>query len=221
MRIVRTVARAVAVTAFVPTLALAQAQSGNAFNDSWFWGVKGGASMFTVADGAGRKTAPTVGGEWLITRTRMALNISVEQTFFDDRTGVYDPTVAGSVRPVDVSDWRRYQASVYFFPKHYDNFHPYAGVGFAINVIQNASPEGQFTSQTSQDAVFQQVSDYSSRGSLVFTGGAQYAVGRASIFGQFNAMPTRDRFLVSGAGYTFGFEGGVRYNIGSAIEKLK
>ncbi|MFN8582456.1 MAG: hypothetical protein U0163_15960 [Gemmatimonadaceae bacterium] len=221
MRIVRTVARAVACTAFVPSLALAQAQSGGSFTDSWFWGIKGGASMFTVVDGASKKTAPSVGAEWLVTRTHIALNLSIEQAFFDAIAGVYDPTVAGSVRPVDIKDWRTYKGSILFFPKHYDSFHPYAGVGFAINVIQKAAPEGQFTSQSSQDAVFKQVSDYSSRSSVVFTGGAQYAVGRSSIFGQVTAMPTRTRFLISGSGYTFGFEAGLRYNVGNAIEKLK
>jgi len=221
MRIVRSVVRVVAGAAFIPAVVLAQKPADRTFNDSWFWGVKGGATMFTVAEGAGQKTAPSVGAEWLITRTKIALNISIEQSFFDDKAGVYDPTVNGSFRPVDISDWRRYQASIFFFPVAYNNLHPYAGLGLAINVIQNASPEGQFTSQDAQDAVFQQVSAYSSRASAVFTGGAQYAVGRASLFGQVQVMPTRDRFLVSGVGYTFGFEGGIRYNIGSAIEKLK
>lgn len=221
MRIVRTVARVVAGAAFIPALVLAQKPADRTFNDSWFWGVKGGATMFTVANGAAQKTAPSVGAEWLITRTRIALNISIEQSFFDDQAGVYDPTVSGSFRPVDISDWRRYQASVFFFPGAVSNLRPYAGMGLAINVIQNAAPEGQFTSQDAQDNVFQQVSDFSSRASAVFTGGAQYAVGRASLFGQVNAMPTRSHFLISGSGYTFMFEGGIRYNIGSAIEKLK
>ncbi len=220
MRIVRTVAMAIACTAFIPALAMAQRAVDRSFTDSWFWGVKGGASMFTVANGAEQKMAPTVGAEWLITRTKIALNISVEQSFFDGQAGVYDPTIAGASRAVDISDWRRYQASIFFFPMAFDNLRPYAGMGFAINVIQNASPQGQFTSQGAQDSVFQQVSDFSSRASMVFTGGAQYAIGRASLFGQVNAMPTRSHFLVSGSGYTFMFEGGVRYNIGSAIAKL-
>lgn len=221
MRIVRTVAKALACTALLPALVMAQKPVDRSFVDSWFWGVKGGATMFKVADGAGQKTAPSVGAEWLITRTRIALNLSVEQSFFNDRTGVYDPTSAGSFRPVDISDWRRYQASIFFFPVAYNQLRPYAGVGVAINVIQNASPQGQFTSQDAQNSVFQQVSDYSSRASAVLTGGAQYTIGRAALFGQVNAMPTRSRFLVSGSAYTVMFEGGVRYNIGSAIEKLK
>jgi hypothetical protein len=221
MSIVRTVARTLACTAILPALGLAQAPVSRGFVNSWFWGVKGGASMFTVAEGASQTTAPSVGAEWLITRTKIALNLSVEQSFFDDQAGVYDPTVSGSFRPVDISDWRRYQASVFFFPVAYDNLRPYAGLGLAINAIQNASPQGQYTSQDAQDNVFQQVSDYSTRASMVLTGGAQYSIGRASLFGQVNAMATRNHFLVSGSGYTVMFEGGVRYNIGSAIAALK
>ena len=221
MRIVRTVGMAFACTALIPALVMAQQPADRSFADSWFWGVKGGATMYTVANGAAQKTAPSVGGEWLITRTRVGLNLSVEQSFFDDLAGVYDPTVSGSFRAVDIKDWRRYQASIYFFPVAYENLRPYAGLGLAINVIQNASPRGQFTSQDAQDAVFKEVSDFSSRASVVFTGGAQYAVGRAALFGQVNTMPTRSHFLVSGSGYTFMFEGGIRINVGNAIEKLK
>lgn len=218
---IRTVAKALAFTALVPALGHAQGPASRSFADSWFWGAKGGATTFKVANGAAQKTAPSVGAEWLITRTKVALNLSVEQAFFDEQTGVYDPTAAGSFRPVDISDWRRYQASMYFYPVAYNNLRPYAGMGIAINVIQNATPQGQFTSQDAQDNVFQQVSDYSSRASVVFTGGAQLAVGRAALFGQVNTMPTRSRFLISGSGYTFMFEGGVRWNVGSAIERLK
>lgn len=224
MRIVRTVAQALACTALVPALVLAQAtqRAADSFVDSWYWGVKGGAAMFTTGlYGDTKVTAPSVGGEWLITRTHVALNLSVEQSFFDEQAAVYDPTVAGSARAVDVSDWRRYQASMYFVPVSHGNLRPYAGLGLALNVIQNATPTGNFSSVASQDSVFAQVSRFSSRASAVFTGGAMYSLGRAAIFAQAEAMPTRNSFLINGGAYTFLFSGGVRYNVGSAIEKLK
>ena len=198
MRIVRTVAQALACTALVPALVLAQAtqRAADSFVDSWYWGVKGGAAMFTTGlYGDTKVTAPSVGGEWLITRTHVALNLSVEQSFFDEQAAVYDPTVSGSARAVDVSDWRRYQASLYFLPVSRGNLE-------------------------SQDSVFAQVSRFSSRASAVFTGGAMYTLGRAALFAQAEAMPTRRSFLINGGAYTFLFSGGVRYNVGSAIEKL-
>ena len=221
MRIARSVAKVVACTAFVlPSLVHAQA-SQRPFTDAWFWGVKGGAMMFTAGvDGDSKVTAPSVGGEWFITRTHVAFNLSVEQSFFDKQAGVFDATVAGSVRPVDISDWRRYAASVYFLPMSPGAFRPYAGLGMALNVIQNATPVGQFTSEDGMNNVFDQVNTFSSRASLVFTGGAQYQVGNAAVFGHVSGMPTRSNFLINGSAYTFMFEAGIRYNVGSAIERL-
>ena len=45
------------------------------FEDSWFWGVKGGVSTFSPTYGDS-ETAPTFGAEWLITRTHGALYIA-------------------------------------------------------------------------------------------------------------------------------------------------
>jgi hypothetical protein len=222
MRIVRTVARTIGLTALVPALAAAQAKPApSSFVDAWYWGATGGTTMFTPVSGASRVSAPTVGGEWLITRSRIALNISIEQAFFDDVSGVFDPTVNGGVRPVDISDWRRYHASIFFFPWHSDGFRPYLGTGFAINVIQNATPQGTYTSEASLDSVFSQVNRFSSRASAVFTGGAQFGSDRVALFGQVTAMPTRSNFLITGSGYSFMLEGGLRYRISSAIEHLK
>jgi hypothetical protein len=33
-------------------------------------------------------------------------------------------------------------------------------------------------------------------------------------------MPTRDNFLLKGGSHTFVFEGGIRYNLATAIDKL-
>jgi hypothetical protein len=220
MRIARTVAKVVAVTAFVPSLAFAQAAT-RPSNDAWFWGVKGGAMIFkTGVDGESMVTAPSIGAEWFLTRTHIALNVSVEQSFFDDQSGVFDATVAGSVRPVDISDWRRYAATLYFLPANRGALRPYAGLGMALNVIQNATPVGQFTSEVGMDSVFTQVNRFSSRASVVLSGGAQYQIGNSAVFGHVSAMPTRSNFLVNGSAYTFMFEAGVRYNVGSALEKI-
>ncbi len=220
MRIARSFAFALSVLA-VPALAGAQ-QSANArteFDNSWFWGVKGGVSSFDP-NGLGRVSATSVGGEWMITRGRGALYLSVDQSFFDDVAGVYDPTYQGSVRPVSVSDWRRYGMGLFAFPFK-GNFKPYAGIGLTVNVIQNANPQGTFTSSTSQEQVFGAVEEMTSRVSTTFTGGLQLHVGRAALFGQAVAMPTRNNFLIAGSSHTFVFEGGIRFNLASAIEPLR
>ena len=170
MRIVRSFGLALLAASTLPALAHAQAKSQPAsmaargFDDSWFWGVKGGSTMFTSGQsGASKISAPTVGFEWLITRSHVALNVSVEQAFFDTKAGVFDPTSAGSVRPVGISDLRRYNASVLFFPVKYGAIRPYGGIGLALNVIQNAQPEGTFSSENAQSNVFDAVDQQSSR----------------------------------------------------------
>lgn len=221
MRMVRTAA-AVAGLVFVPTLAFAQANSASApARDSWYWGINGGAMMFNAGYDADVKvTAPSVGGEWFITRSRFALRLSVQQAFFDDQAAVYDPTVTGAARPVDVKDWRRYAIEVYAMPAGDRFLLPYAGIGVALNVLQNASPVGSFVSEESLENVFLTVDEFSTRASLVVAAGAQASFGRSALFVQGSAMPTRNAFLLNRSQYTMQVEAGIRYSFGSAIEKF-
>src|SRR5678815_3709222 len=54
------------------------AQRTRDFEDSWFWGVKGGAATYSAVYGDG-DAAATYGAEWLITRTHGALYVSFDQ----------------------------------------------------------------------------------------------------------------------------------------------
>ncbi len=219
MRIARHLALTFLVVA-APALSGAQGASRTSFDNSWYWGVKGGMSSFDP-NGQGRINANSIGAEWLITRSRGALYLSVDQSFFDDVAGVYDPTVQGSVRPVNVSDWRRYGVGLLAFPFGGESLKPYAGLGLNINVIQNADPQGTFTTVASQNEVFEDVNRLTSKVSLTMTAGLQVQLGRAALFGQASAMPTRNNFLISGASHTFVLEGGLRFNVASAIDVLK
>ena len=223
MRMVRTAATALVAIALIPGLLAAQDADASAkrFQDSWFWGLHTGAMMFSAGvDQETKVTAPTIGAEWFITRSRLALRLSVEQAFFDEQAGVFDATVAGAVRPVNVSDWRRYAAEMYFFASPYRGLRPYAGFGVAIHALQDAAPEGSFTTAESLDSVFTAVHRLSSRASAVFSAGAQMEFGRTAAFLQASAMPTRNSFLFSRSQYTTMLSAGVRYNFGSAIEKF-
>ena len=69
------------------------------FEDSWYWGAKGGVQRFgTVVDG--RVSAPLAGAEWLITHRRGALLVSAEQSFFDRASMIADPYTHDGVRTV-------------------------------------------------------------------------------------------------------------------------
>ena len=157
----------------------------------------------------------------LITRSHVALNVSVEQAFFDTKAAVFDATSTGSIRPVGISDLRRYNASVLFFPTQFGAIRPYAGIGLALNVIQSAQPEGTFSSSEAQSSVFTAVDQQSSRTSPVLTVGAQAQVQRVSLFAQAATMPTRNNFLINGAANTFMLEAGIRYNLLRAIDRLQ
>jgi hypothetical protein len=133
---------------------------------------------------------------------------------------LFNASVSGAVRPVDVKDWRRYSAEMYFMPSGDGGFVPYIGVGLALNVLQNAAPQGSFVSEESLTEVYTLVDEYSSRASLLASLGGQFNFGRTAFFVQASAMPTRNAFLLPRSQYTLGLEAGIRYNVGSAIEKF-
>src|SRR3954467_4587703 len=153
MRTIRTLTAGLACAVLLPAISAAQSvpQKARSFTDSWYWGAKGGVSMFGAA--AEDISAPSVGGEWMITRTKIAMYASVEQSFFDTQGGVFDPTSPGSLRIVDIKDSRRYNLPLFAFPKQYGAFRPYAGLGFALITIRDAQAEGTFTSAASQDSI--------------------------------------------------------------------
>lgn len=220
MRTIRTLTAGLVCAAFLPAVAAAQSvpQNARSFTDSWYWGAKGGVSLYGAANED--ISAPSVGGEWLITRTRVAMYVSVEQSFFDTQGGVFDTTSSGGVRLVDIKDARRYNLQLFAFPKQFGAFRPYFGLGFALIQLRDAVPEGSFTSVGSMDSVMTAVDDASSRTSVVLTLGGQVDFSRFALFAQASSMPTRDRFLLNGKANTYLLEGGLRYNLASAIEKL-
>ena len=220
MRTIRTLTAGLACAALLPAVAAAQQvpQAARSFTDSWYWGAKGGVSMFGAA--AEDISAPSVGAEWMITRTKIAMYVSIEQSFFETQGGVFDPTSPGSMRAVDISDSRRYNLQLCAFPKQYGAFRPYAGLGFALITIRDVQPEGTFASPESQDSIYADVDDQSSRTTPVFTLGGQYDWNRFALFAQASTMATRNRFLINGKANTYLFEAGLRYNLVNAIEKL-
>lgn len=223
MRMVRTVAATFAGLMVVPALAFAQANAPAPApsRDAWYWGINGGALMFNAGyDSEKAVTAPAFGAEWLIMRQRFGLRLSVQQAFFEEQAAVYDPSVPGAARPVDVKDWRRYAIEVFAMPSGDRFFLPYAGGGVALNVLQNATPVGSFVSQESLEQVYTDVDDFSSRAALIGSVGAQFNFGRSAFFVQAAAMPTKNYFLFNRSNYTAVLEGGIRYSFGSSIEKF-
>jgi hypothetical protein len=219
MRKLRTLTIAAAVIATLPTLAAAQA--GREFKDAWFWGVKTGG--FSLADsGGGTVQAPMIGVDWLITRTHGGVYMAASETFFSQHTfTLQDPFHADSgLRAISIKNLRRFDVLAMGFPGEFRGWHPYAGAGFTLGEIATAHAEGVFSTVDQLTFAEQVIHDNKVSFSPVFMGGGQYRLHSFSIFGQLSLSPTQKTFLLfNGQSWNFSYEVGMRYNIGSSIEK--
>ena len=217
MRSIGRLTRGLALVTLLP--AAAAAQEPQPFNDSWFWGVKGGG--MTVKTPYESKFAPTAGLEWFITRTRAGLYVSVEQGFFDGARGlVVDSTMASGYRQVGLEDFRRASVSLLGFPKQLGPVRPYVGAGLALNMVQRVVPNGTYASEPAKQLVMERIEDRRTRTSMVLMGGLQGTYRNVGLFRQATVMPTGSQFFLSGSDATYMFEAGLRFNVGSAIERF-
>ena len=216
MRILRALTIAASVVA-LPSLATAQ--QGRPFKDAWFWGVKAGG--FTLADTGGTNTvAPMVGAEWLITRTHGGLYLSAGQAFFNSTTLAAANQSNTALRVIRLNNLRRFDAALMAFPGEHDRWHPYAGAGFTLQAVADA--DGQPPFDNVDDLAFTQALIQQNKVSFSPFGivGAQYRLTAISVFGQATFNPTQHNFLLyNGQAFNSSFEFGVRYNVGSAIDK--
>ena len=217
MRSVRWSLSGLALVALLP--AVGAAQSGRNFKDSWFWGVKAGTLSFST-NGVRNVTAPLIGGEWLITRSRAALYISLEQAFFNKRAIL--ATFDGDLIDVGIKDMQRVSAAMLAFPGKQRSMgvlagvRPYGGLGLALNFIRSATVRDTIPGN-SITLVERTIENRKSAASLLGILGAQAQYRRLSVFVQGTFMPTREFLLDERA--TYSIEGGIRYNFGTSIDR--
>jgi hypothetical protein len=216
MRFLRVVAVA---TGFAALLAQpGAAQDGRQFKDAWFWGAKAGSLYYTSATTAG-SPAPLIGGDWLITRTRGGLYVSFDQTFLHTM-GAFagrDATGQPAAQYVDVSSLRRITAAAMIFPLQSPYMHPYAGLGFTFYQLGHAILASGTPTAAAADSIMQK----KTATSPVLILGTQVRLLPASVFVQGFVSPTQKAFFLSTPQRTlqFGLEFGVRYNVGSSIDR--
>ena len=215
MRTVRWLTSALALAALVPSLGAAQTSS-RLFENSWFWGVKGGVMSFST-EVDGNTAAPLVGVEWLITRTHGALYVAGEQSFFKATSSVQDRY--GQEYRVAMRDMRRYTAAALAFPVSWGTVRPYGGVGFSLNNIQRTALIDMPATDTSAMDVAGQLDRQKDRVSFITMAGIQAQYQRVSLFGQVTYMPAKSAFLFNGRS-TYILEAGIRYNFSSSKERL-
>jgi hypothetical protein len=214
MRTVRWMSSVLALVALTPVVSAAQ--SNRLFENAWFWGAKAGLMNFSTGNN-NTTTAPLVGAEWLITRNRAGLYLSAEQAFFNTTGYVFDSN--GQPYNVALKDSRRYTAALLAFPVNWGSLRPYGGVGLSLNLIQHATvDQSQFIDPDQEDVVANAVHEERDRVSFIIMGGLQAQYRRFSVFGQATYMPARANFVFSGRS-SYIVEAGIRYNVGSSIDK--
>lgn len=218
MRKLRTLVFGALALAAIPSTG--RAQDGRLFTDAWYWGAKGGSMTFWTSRVA-HQTAPVVGAEWLITRKQGGLYLSFDQAMFTAKSTYHNFTVnsSGDVQyagdaEASIKNNRRVTVAAMGFPKQYGQFRPYVGGGFAVNFLgrttQTAGPITALGDSTLRDV--------SSNAAPIVILGTQYALSRLSVFGQGSWMPSSGHYLLNSHSAYY-LEGGVRYNIGSSIDR--
>jgi hypothetical protein len=226
MRSIKTIAVAAGLLGAAASL---HAQAPRPFHDSWFWGVTGGMVSYSSADpttpalSGGSSIAPAIGADWLITRQKGGLYLGVSQAFVTTTGAVLNgPTSADTgFRAVDVKNLRRVSLMGMAFPGDYLRFHPYIGFGFTFGYLGAAA--AQFTSTDTQkqvDFAASAVNDTKASIGPAIMAGAQYRLKFLSVFGQFSASAlSKDFLLANGNSVSTALEFGLRYNIGSSIDR--
>lgn len=221
MRTIRVVTASAALLGLLLP-ATTEAQLGRRFENAWFFGAKAGSGAIWTTTTRGY--APLIGGETLITRRRGGLYISYDQMYLgtfrdaDFTTTVPDP-IDGE-RLVELGEMRRVTAMAMLFPNKRLLWRPYFGVGFAVNMMLNSQPVGDYVSTSHEEFVRETIDESSTRAAPIIMGGMQMELLRFSVFGQASYMPAQTDFLLNG-NETYFLEFGIRYNLGSSIERIR
>ena len=217
MRTIRVLA---AVLALLAVPQMASAQEGRLFKDSWFWGAKVGTMKFATLESEGY--AQMIGAEWLITRTRGALYLAIDETFFGNTnfSSVDDPYQVSGRKPVVLNDLRRATIAGFVFPTMKRGYlRPYAGAGFVLLDFHAASPENAGPDPAENQYVLESLEQSKSGASIIGIVGLQAQFKRLSAFGQGSLMPAQGTSFLLNGNYTMILEAGLRYNIGTSIDR--
>lgn len=234
MRSIRLVVLSLVATAAVgltPSVGTAQAPApapASGFADSWYWGVYGGYTNFSTAYGSQNITtnAPAIGVDWMITRTRVALHVFADQSYFNTSSSIYTQNSGAAPLPVNITDMRRLGFDLMIFTPQYKAIKPYVGLGYSFNFINSATLRtcptcATFPSQAAADSSVRLINDARSMGKVFGNVGAMWVWKRWAPFAQMTVMPTQGNsdWFINGSGFTTQWALGVRYNFGTSIDK--
>ena len=214
MRTARRVGSVALLATMLPAVALSQEMHN--FKDAWFWGIKGGAISFSTTTVENR-SEPLAGIEWLLTRTHSALYLSLDQANFKATSTIRDSV--GGLHNVAIEDLRRATAAAMVFPLSFDFpggvLRTYAGAGFALNFIQEATLSAPPTNPALREDVEDRLEQQQDRAAPLLILGLQLHVSKLAAFVQGTAMPAENDFLLNGRATAF-VEVGLRINAGKS-----
>ncbi|MEP6620676.1 MAG: hypothetical protein ABJE47_15230 [bacterium] len=223
MRLLRVLAVATGFAALVSHASAAQ--DGRQFKDAWFWGVKTGAVSFSSATTT-NGGAPLIGAEWLITRTHGGLYVSFDQAFLTTTGGFGDRDPDSSfTRFVQLKNMRRVTIAGMAFPIERGNLHPYAGFGLSFNQIASPTLLSSTTNPARYAIILDSVQTKKASFSPILLAGVQARYRPFSAFVQGSMSPTQQTFFLYNqlqpTSFVFSLEMGVRYNVGSSIDRAR
>jgi hypothetical protein len=223
MRHLRVLATAAVLAAVISQPSAAQ--EGRQFKDAWFWGVKGGVTVWgseVTTDNAG---APSFGADWLITRSRGGLYVSFDEALMTADAYFTTPGQNGFADPrVSMQNQQRLTLAGLAFPAQSNRLHPYVGVGAAVHRVGSYVYQTPFASAAQFNLAGDSVQTRKVAIAPIIIAGLQARLPRFSVFGQATAsfLPSNYLFRHSAPkrGLSqFSIEGGIRYNVGSSIDK--
>jgi hypothetical protein len=224
MRLLRVLA---AATGFAALLGqTSAAQEGRQFKDAWFWGAKGGALVYSSNYNTTTGVAPSAGIDWLITRTRGGLYVSADYSFFSTQGSFKEVGATGfSDRVVDLKGLQRISLAALAFPLQTPTFHPYAGIGFGMNRISSVAAVGSFSNASQLNAAGDSVQTKRLTFAPFVMAGLQKRLPMFSVFVQGDAAFLQNGYFLHNPHPTTGLQvavqGGVRYNVGSSIDRAR
>jgi hypothetical protein len=222
MRLLRVL---VVATSFAALLAQpSAAQEGRPFHDAWFWGVKGGVAVYSSNYATDNAGAPMAGLDWLITRKRGGLYVSADQAFMKTTGFFYETSSAGLVeRVVDLNDLQRVQVAMVGFPLQTPTLHPYIGLGAGMYRVGSVNFRTPFTNAGQAAVAADSVSAKKVTVAPFVLLGAQQRLPGFSVFAQGTASWLQKSFFLHWEPpkrkLALSLEAGVRYNIGSSIDR--
>jgi hypothetical protein len=187
--------------------------------------VKGGGVLYSSAS-TENSIAPLVGAEWLITRTRGGLYVSFDQAFLTTTGSFLDREPDSTFqRNVALKNLRRFSIAAMVFPMQSARYHPYAGFGMVLNQIGSAAAQGAFLNPGRYAIALDSVQSKKTSFTPMLIGGMQVRMAPFSVFGQAVASPAQQNFFLynngGGQAFNLSLEGGVRFNFGSSIDRVR